>query len=88
METLIKNPLKQCSIGQAMVSAVKRRSALSPKLFAVVVEMDHKFGSKWQLIELRGLGFRVSPGELTRYKQSIVVNENVHDIKECDARLF
>ena len=52
METLIKNPLKQCSIGQAIVSAVKPRSALSPILFAVGVEIDHMFGYKWQLIEL------------------------------------
>ena len=35
METLIKNPLRQCSIGQAVVSAVKPRSALSPILSAV-----------------------------------------------------
>ena len=41
METLIKNPLKQCSIGQAIVSAVKPRSALSPILFAMGIEMDH-----------------------------------------------
>ena len=46
METLIKNPLKQCSIGQAIVSAVKPRSALSPILFAMGIEMDHMFGSK------------------------------------------
>ena len=52
METLIKNPLKQCSIGQAIVSAAKPRSALSPILFAVGVEIDQMFGYKWQLIEL------------------------------------
>ena len=44
METLIKNPLKQCSIGQAVVSAVKPRSALSPMLSAMDVEMDRTFG--------------------------------------------
>ena len=39
METLIKNPLKQRSIGQAIVIAVKPRSALSLMLFAVGTEM-------------------------------------------------
>ena len=34
-----------------LVSAVKPISTLSPILIAVGVEMDHMFGSKWQLIE-------------------------------------
>ena len=80
METLIKNPLKQCSIGQAIVSAVKPRSALSPILFAMGIEMDHMFGSKWQLIELSRLRLSVSPDDVTRYKLSLVANENVIDI--------
>ena len=42
--------------------------------------MDHMFGSKWQLIELSRLRFSVSADEVTRYKQSTVVNENVNDI--------
>ena len=80
METLIKNPLKQCSIGQAIVSAVKPRSALSPILFAMGIEMDHMFGSKWQLIELSRLRLSVSPDDVTRYKLPLVANENVIDI--------
>ena len=90
METFIKNRLKQCSICRVLVSAVKPRSDLSPILFAVSVEMDHMFGSKWQLIELSRLRFSVSPDEVTRYEQSTVVNENINDIKnkECDTRPF
>ena len=53
---------------------------MSPILFVVGVKMDHMFGSKWQLIELSRLGFSVSADEVTRYKQSTVVNENVNDI--------
>ena len=52
METLIKNPPKQRSIGQAIVSAVKPRSVLSLMLFTVGTEMDHLSGSKWHLIKL------------------------------------
>ena len=81
METLIKNPLKQCSIGQAIVSAAKPRSTLSPILLAVGVEIDQMFGYKWQLIELSWLGFSVTPDKVTRHKQSTVVNENVNIIK-------
>lgn len=81
-KTSIKNPLKQCSTGQAIVSTVKPRSALSPILFAVGVEMDHKFACKWQLIKLSQLRFSVSTDEVTKYKQSTVVDENVNDIRK------
>ena len=80
IEKLIKNLLKQSSIVQAIVSAVKPRSALSPILFAVGVEMDNIFGCKWQLIELNRIGFSVSPDEIIRYKQSTAINKNVNDI--------
>ena len=65
METLIKNPLNQCSIVQAIVSTAKLRSALSLILFVAGVEMDHMFGFKWQLIELSRLGFSVSLDKVT-----------------------
>ena len=42
--------------------------------------MDHMLGSKWKFIELIRLGFSVSSDEVTRYKQSTVVNENANDI--------
>ena len=81
IEKLIKNLLKQSSIVQAIVSAVKPRSALSPILFAVGVEMDNIFGCKWQLIELNRIGFSVSLDEIVRYKQSTAINKkNVNDI--------
>ena len=82
METLIKNPPKQRSIGQAIVSAVKPRSVLSLMLFTVGTEMDHLSGSKWHLIKLSWHGNSVSPDEVTRYKQSTVVNENLNYIRK------
>ena len=77
MEKLINYPLKQVSIGQAIVHATRPRSSIPPILFGVGVEMDHVFGSKWLLNELGKLGFTVSSDEVTRYKQAVVESENV-----------
>ena len=74
MEGLIKNPLKQESIGQAIVTAARPRSSLSPILFGTAVEMNHMFGSKWLLGELSSLGFSKTFDEVTRYKQSALAN--------------
>lgn len=79
LENLIKDPLKQVSIGQAIVGAVKPRSSLPPILFGVAVEMDHVFGLKWCQSELSRLGYSSSPDEVTRYKQSVVCNEDPSD---------
>ena len=79
MELLIKYPLKQVSIGQAIVNAARPRSVVAPILFATGVEMDHVFGSKWLLTELSRIGFSVGVDEVTRYKQSVVHNENITD---------
>ena len=46
MELILKNPLKQISIGQAIVNAARPNSCISPIRFGVGVEMDHMFGSK------------------------------------------
>ena len=72
IEKLINYPLKQVSIGQAVVHATRPRSSIPPILFGVGVEMDHVFGSKWLLNELGKLGFTVSSDEVTRYKQAVV----------------
>ena len=44
------------------------------------VEVDHTLVSKQQFIKLSRLRFSVNPDEVTRYKQSTTVNENVNDI--------
>ena len=79
MEALIKLPVLQASIVQAIVHAVKPRSSLPPILFGTSVEMDHLFGSKWLLNEATCLGWCVCPDEVTHYKQSIVLNEKIED---------
>ena len=79
METLIKDPLKQASIGQIIVHVIKPRSSLPPIPFGLAVEMDHVFGSKWLQNELSSLGYSCSSDEVTRYKQCVVSNENIND---------
>ena len=80
LESIIKYPLKQASIGQAIVGAVRPRSSVPPILFGVGVQLDHVFGSKWLLSELNRLGFCTSPDNVNRYKQAVVENEDVTDI--------
>ena len=83
MEGLVKNPLKQASIGQAIVTAARPRSTLSPILFGTAVEMDHLFGSKWLLGQLSSLGFSKTIDEVTRYKQSVVCNDDQNYFIKC-----
>ena len=79
MEILVKNDLKQASIGQAIVSASRPRSCISPILFGLGVDSDKVFGSRWLLTELSRLGFSVSYDEVRRYKRNVVKNESITD---------
>ena len=66
METLVKKELKQVSLRQPLVNAVKPRSSLSPIMFGLGIEVEKVFESKWLLTELNRLGFFKSPDEATR----------------------
>ena len=59
MEKIIKNPLKQASLGQAIVSAARPRSCIAPILFGLGVDCDHVLGSKWLLTIQSRLGYSV-----------------------------
>ena len=48
-------------------------------MFGLGIEVDKVFGSRWLLTELSRLGFFISYDEATRYKQSVICNENVFD---------
>ena len=74
MEKLIKNELKQISLAQCIVNAIKPRSSIAPSR-----KVEKVFGSKWLITELNKLGFSISSNETTRYKQSVVCNENISD---------
>ena len=80
LENILKHPLKQASIGQAIINATRPRSCIPPILFGLGVEADHIVGSKWLFNELSRLGFRVSADEVTRCKQSVMENEDVGEL--------
>lgn len=80
LEVLVKDELKQQSIGQAITYAARPRSFIPPILFGLAVEADHVFGSRWLIDELNQLGFSVSYSEVTRFKQSAVIEEDASTI--------
>lgn len=88
LETIIKYPLKQASIGQAIVNAARPRSSIPPILFGIGIEMDHVFGSKWLLNELNRLGFCIAPAEVTRYKQAVVEREDITEVTSIFSRIL
>ena len=77
MECCIRCPLRQASIGQSITFAVKPKSCIPPILFGCAVEMDHMFGSKWQMTELNNLAYSVCYKEVARYKQCVIRNDDV-----------
>ena len=76
LQCICKNTLKQSSIGQALVSAIRPRSCIPPILFGLGVDVDHVFGSIWLIDQLNKLGFCVSMEEVTRYKQSVMMYDS------------
>ena len=79
MKSLIKPPILQASIGQAIFHAVKPRSSVPPILLGTSVELDHVFGSKWLNSESNRLGWGLSSQEVTHFKRSVVCNESIED---------
>ena len=74
METLFSCELKQSSISQCILKAVKPRSIIPPTLFGLGVELDHVFGSRWLIDKLYKLGFCVSYRQIAKFKQEVVAN--------------
>ena len=80
VEKLIKNPLRQVSVGQCIVNVTRTKSSLPPIPFGLGVEMNNVFGSKWLINELNSLDFSVSSDEVLRNKQSVTEHEETSDI--------
>ena len=74
LQILIKSELKQQSIGQSILLAARPKSIVPPIPFGLAMEMDHVFSAKWLITELSRLGFSVSYGEVTRFKQSVIAD--------------
>ena len=54
-----RKAVKQVSVAQTIVNAVKPRSSISPIMFGLGTEIDKDFGSRWLLTELNRLGFSI-----------------------------
>ena len=73
------------SIGQYIVKGALPRSFTPPILFAPAVELDHIFGSRWLNTQLFKLGFSESYSEVIRFKQTVVMIEEIGAILQSIA---
>ena len=80
-KTLPPCAIRQSSVGQVILQSLKPRSVIAPILFGLGVQMDHVFGSRWLIDELHQLGFSISYDEVGRYKQSVMEQDNIEDLR-------
>ena len=80
METLFPCELKQSSISQYILKAVKPRSIIPPILLGLGVELDHVFSWRSLINELYKLGLCMSYREIAKFKQEVVANQNMDDV--------
>ena len=76
MKVLAVQGLKQASLSQCILKAIKPNSVKLPLLFGLGVENDHTIGSKTLLTEISKLGFSISYDEVKQYKQSVLMDED------------
>ena len=76
MKVLAVQGLKQASLSQCILKAIKPNSVKLPLLFGLGVENDHTIGSKTLLTEISKLGFAISYDEVKQYKQSVLMDED------------
>ena len=88
MRLLVDSEIKQPTIGQSLIKAMKAKSVIPPLLFGLGVEIDHIVGSKILIIELAKLGFSIRYDEVNRFKQSALHKKMKFSIKDffnkCD----
>ena len=76
LNDLIKCEEKKLLIGHAITSACKPK-LISPLLFALGVELDHCFGSKWLISHLSKMGYCTTYDEVRKYKQELLERETL-----------
>ena len=82
MQSLIKSELQQTSLAQCIMQTARPRGLLMPIPVLLAVELDHLYGSKFLLQHLSRLGFCSSYDEVTRFKKSVVLSPNSHDLAQ------
>ena len=84
LSLLINQRLKVESIGQCIMKGSFPRSGIPPILLSLLVEMEYMFASRWLIDQLNKFGFAQSYGEVNRFKQGVLVNEDVTNlIQSC-----
>ena len=58
---------------------------MPPMLFAPAVESDYLSASRWLNTQLFSLGFAVSFNEIVRFKQVVVMTEDIDDVLQARA---
>jgi hypothetical protein len=84
VKRLIRSPLKQAALGQAIIQEARPQGCLMPLLFGVGVDLDH-CGAHQAQMKLARLVFSVSTDEIVRYKQSVmhVPDETGDSVNDC-----
>ena len=77
---LIKSPVKQMSISQAIVAAARPRTIM-PLLFGLAISTDNLIGSKWLNNILSKMGFAVSYDEVNQLYYQLFKNMSFSEIK-------
>ena len=77
---LIKSPVKQMSISQAIVAAAKPR-AIMPLLFGLALATDNLIGSKWLNNILSKMRFAVSYDEVNQLHYQLFKSMSFSEIK-------
>jgi len=85
MKSLIRSDLKVECLGQCIIKAAMPRYCLPSIPFALGVEVDHMFGSRWLNSQLFSLGLAISYAEINRFKQGVFMSENTTDILKSQA---
>ena len=86
MELLIPSKVKQASIGQCILKALRPNSVIPPLQFGLGVLST--MGLKWLNNELSCLGFTLSYDEVLRFKQSVLFDKDISPSKQLLMGLY
>jgi hypothetical protein len=74
LSQLVRNPLKQAGIAQAIIQAARPRSCIMPIIFALAIEIHQKHGAAELVKVLSRFGFCMSLDEVHRFHQAVMVS--------------
>ena len=88
MRLLVGSEIKQATIGQSLMKAMKAKRVIPPLLFGLGVEMNYIVGSRILIIELEKLGFWMSYDKVTRFKHSVAIQSHSEDEENVSSFFF